>query len=219
MATLAEAEEQLAAYFKITPLAVKQLGLELLAHGLRTKTYRGPTSPQLGARDIVNYSIALLCRAGQREAPRVVKATAELEFSRIESWQPDESIDVGPGQSRMDVSGEQYLSDHSSLLFNSAFKVFKDVLPLGPDFGQSYTSVLDALAGKEGTRLEEVEVAIDILSQTAAITAKIGKRNCIASFGTRPDALWVPAPEIYMHAGLRKGMLAKLASIAPTSPA
>jgi hypothetical protein len=219
MATLAEAEEQLAVHFKVTPLAVKQVGLELLAHGLRTKTYRGPTSPQLGARDIVNYAIALLCRAGQREAPRVVKATAELEFSGIESWEPDDSIDIGPGQSPMQVSGEQYLSDSSSLLFRTAFKVIKEVLPLGRDFGQAFTSVLDTLANGEGGLLEDVEVTIDVLSQTAAIKAKVGNRFCVASFGRQANALWAPAPEIYMHAGLRKGMLARLASIVTPAPA
>lgn len=219
MATLAEAEERLAAYFKITPLAVKQVGLELLAHGLRTKTYRGPTSPQLGTRDIVNYSIAFLCRAGQREAPHIVKATAELEFSGIQSWERDDDIDAGTGQSQMQVSGKQYLSDSPSLLFNFAFKAFKEVLPLGPDFGQAFTSVLDTLANGKGGSLEKIEVAIDVLSQTAAIKAKVGNRFCIASFGMQANAFWAQAPDIYMHAGLRNGMLAKLASIATPATA
>lgn len=212
MATLAEAHDKLAEVFKTTPSAVKLIGLQLLDHGLRTKTYRGPSSPQLGTRDITNYSIALVCRLGPREAPHIVKTISEFEIGKLKVWDVDAHDHVIPSSLSEEFSAPSLVRNKEGLLAKMHAGTPVGRLPVAHTFGESFQKLIEVLGTEDGEEFRNTEVVIDFFQNRASISFTIREKLYEVHFGISPN--FSIGDAVYARFGMRGSVLTKLASLA-----
>lgn len=207
MATRADIIPALAKLFDTLPNSVDVIDRELAAAGLRARLPRGRGAGAVSALDLTHLAFALTGRRAVRGAAQEVEEISSLPLTGGRCLR-EQMVREFPEPVFMDEGAA--LTPKGILEGTWSQRYPRDLLPMGPTFGESVAEIiarlpdLESLPGLEGVFLLEATVSWE------PITARIQFRHdvymFIVDFG-KPTQLWEDKPQFnfrYTQTFLRK---------------